>query len=345
MGYTNISSSTTIPSITNNQTLICVRKGSYDYHFMKYNLQTNAWYHKPSNTAVLKYNHTPTNSINWTNEYSKNGDEYYGAITYDSDIYFIKYDKNKVDLTSSTNQLYRVNIEQGGDTIVELNNTTYNKYFTFYFPVIPSNMTIKLYDFEMELVSTFSKEYNNNYVCLNNGTYYLKFNYDNSNISGRLSVNISYHNHEYTYVQGSNGHISTCYCGYSTVLSHNYDNHYCIYCNSYTATHDYDEDYQWLNYTQHNAVCNCGAVTAQSHVVASNTYALGGNYASCLLCGGQAELGFIQMGINSNQVTKVTLNGSFILPNGVIVLVDEDLEDYLNGTLVFYNKNQIPVTQ
>ena len=48
-------------------------------------------------------------------------------------------------------------------------------------------------------------------------------------------------------------------------------------------------------------------------------------------------------------ITKVYLilkfNGSFILPNGVIVLEDEDLEAYLNGTLFFYDKDKVPVIQ
>ena len=42
---------------------------------------------------------------------------------------------------------------------------------------------------------------------------------------------------------------------------------------------------------------------------------------------------------------KVTLNGSYILPNGIIVLVDEDIEAYFNGTLVFYDKDNLPQTQ
>ena len=33
-------------------------------------------------------------------------------------------------------------------------------------------------------------------------------------------------------------------------------------------------------------------------------------------------------------------NGSFILPNGIIVLVDEDIPLYLNNTLIFYNKDE-----
>ena len=32
----------------------------------------------------------------------------------------------------------------------------------------------------------------------------------------------------------------------------------------------------------------------------------------------------------------------FILPNGIIVLVDEDFESYFAGTLKFYKKDEIP---
>ena len=34
-----------------------------------------------------------------------------------------------------------------------------------------------------------------------------------------------------------------------------------------------------------------------------------------------------------------TSNGSFILPNGIVVLVEEDYEAYLNGTIVFEHHN------
>ena len=44
-------------------------------------------------------------------------------------------------------------------------------------------------------------------------------------------------------------------------------------------------------------------------------------------------------------ITKESLNGSYILPDGTIMLVDEDIEAYLNGTLVFYDKNNVPQTQ
>ena len=42
---------------------------------------------------------------------------------------------------------------------------------------------------------------------------------------------------------------------------------------------------------------------------------------------------------------RETLNGSCILPIGIIVLVDEDFDAYINATLVFYNKDEFPETQ
>ncbi len=46
--------------------------------------------------------------------------------------------------------------------------------------------------------------------------------------------------------------------------------------------------------------------------------------------------------VRPEAIMQVSLNGSYILPNGIIVLVDEDIEVYLNGTLVFYNKDELP---
>ncbi len=70
MGYSNISLSSSIPTINSSQELICVRmKYDADYHFMRYDIDTNAWYHKPGTTAVLKYNYVPSNDRLWYTEY------------------------------------------------------------------------------------------------------------------------------------------------------------------------------------------------------------------------------------------------------------------------------------
>ena len=182
------------------------------------------------------------------------------------------------------------------------------------------------------------------------GTYYLKINNTSSNSSENITYQIEKHEHSYTYVSldTENKHLASCStCGYETVLSHVYDTHICIHCGEGTSLHDYDYNYVWVDYRSHSACCECGKTlpTLQPHAISSGSYKAGQKYAICLLCGGFAEMGFIQLNINSSSVNNVTLNGSFILPNGVIVLQDEDIEAYLNGTLVFYNKNEVPVIQ
>ena len=63
-----------------------------------------------------------------------------------------------------------------------------------------------------------------------------------------------------------------------------------------------------------------------------------------MYCG--AILNFIDDGhIGIMNINKYSINGSYILPNGIIVLVDEDIEAYLNGTLVFHDKDKLPMVQ
>ena len=95
----------------------------------------------------------------------------------------------------------------------------------------------------------------------------------------------------------------------------------------------------------HSAECECGAVTTEPHAISNSSFVSGQRFATCLLCRGSVEMGFIQFNANLSSVNNVTINGSFILPNGIIVLKDEDIEEYLNGTLVFCNKNEVLVTQ
>ena len=110
-------------------------------------------------------------------------------------------------------------------------------------------------------------------------------------------------------------------------------------------THNYTE-YAKYSATHHIQACECGATgtVTSPHVVKSAE--AGNRLANCMLCGQLVLLDntIVQVpGLNS--ITQVTPNGSYILPNGIIVLVDEDIETYLNGTLVFYDKDKLPVTQ
>lgn len=70
----------------------------------------------------------------------------------------------------------------------------------------------------------------------------------------------------------------------------------------------------------------------------------GHQYGRCLDCRAIVDLGgngpiIPVTPFNSNQM--VTDNGNYILPNGIYIIVQEDLETYLNGALIFHPYNQI----
>ncbi len=99
IGFGNISITTYIPSLGENERLICIRKGSRDYHFMKYDKEENAWFHKPGTSAILKYKYTPEFALIWTNEGVNENGVVNPTTTYDSTIYFIKYSYDSYKVT------------------------------------------------------------------------------------------------------------------------------------------------------------------------------------------------------------------------------------------------------
>ena len=115
------------------------------------------------------------------------------------------------------------------------------------------------------------------------------------------------------------------------------------YVDSTPHTHNYTE---WVSIsdTRHIECCECGATgtTTGAHVTKASSIVNGKSY--CIYCGYLVTLteGFIPI---IHNVQKVSINGSYILSNGIIVLVDEDVEAYLNGTLVFYDKDKVPELQ
>ena len=109
----------------------------------------------------------------------------------------------------------------------------------------------------------------------------------------------------------------------------------CSICNYELETHNYT--YLWKNYTQHQALCACGEMHNQGHAVSPGSLGPGQQYTTCLICGGPASMGIMPL---SNNNLPYTINGSYILPNGVMVLVDDDIDAYLDGTLVFINPGE-----
>ena len=96
--------------------------------------------------------------------------------------------------------------------------------------------------------------------------------------------------------------------------------------------HNHSYTYTWVSYIQHRQSCVCGVTGLQAHIVSPDAYNSGQMYATCLLCGGNALVNNYN---KSQNIYPSTINGSFMLPNGVIVIVEEDIEAYIEGTLVF----------
>lgn len=99
----------------------------------------------------------------------------------------------------------------------------------------------------------------------------------------------------YKYINGYNNYNEYCSCYFNIHSQHSHNTYY---------------NYIPFNEIYHKKVCVCGNSVFQPHVVDSSTIQPGNLYATCILCGGNAMVGFIIIE-NTNPI---------ILPNGVIVI-------------------------
>ena len=109
----------------------------------------------------------------------------------------------------------------------------------------------------------------------------------------------------------------------------------------YITAEDHSHTYTHRDATNHTGICTCGYTITAPHWVRPTS----NRYANCVSCGALIDLGGTITPVNPFNITKVSVNGSYILPNGIAVIVDADVEAYINGTLVFYDPNDLPVTQ
>lgn len=90
----------------------------------------------------------------------------------------------------------------------------------------------------------------------------------------------------------------------------------------------------------HTVTCSCGETSTQPHVI--NVREDNGRYANCIQCGHLVDLGTdIVIGMMSLNDLSRSENGSYILSDGTVVLVEVDIEAYLNGTLVFSSSGEM----
>ena len=108
-----------------------------------------------------------------------------------------------------------------------------------------------------------------------------------------------------------------------------------------SINHNHSYTYYQHNSTSHKAICECGNESIQAHAVSAGGTS---RFKPCLLCGYIVDTGTTPGIIGPMSSIKYKTNaGSYILPNGIIVLVDEDIEAYLNGTLEF-NDSSIEIS-
>ena len=114
---------------------------------------------------------------------------------------------------------------------------------------------------------------------------------------------------------------------------------------TYTTYASHSYNYSYESNTAHKGVCLCGDTISKAHWI-KRTELINNKYGRCLDCGALIDLGggFAETD-PFNGTAKVSVNGSYLLPNGIAVIADEDVEAYLNGTLVFYDPDDLPVTQ
>ena len=84
--------------------------------------------------------------------------------------------------------------------------------------------------------------------------------------------------------------------------------------------------------------CKC-EFNEEPHAVTFTDYSDGNNTVTCIMCNvilDKNNGAFIVNNINGLPRTNA---GSYILPNGIVILVEEDIQAYKEGTLAFNDAN------
>ncbi len=207
-----------------------------------------------------------------------------------------------------------------------------------------THITIESEDFTtyktaLSINFNFQHTHSNNYgiTTINNNipttSYYC---YDNDLLT------LIIHNYTYDYVNmSSSNHIAFCKCGKSELQAHNFISNVCEKCGC-IHTHQFNQ-WIYLNNSSHIEKCECGKSGSITRRHAIKSSDVGKRYVKCIECNYLLDMNKDKalISYNSTFVQLVTINGSYILPSGVVVLADKDINDYFTNSLIFYKKNEI----
>ena len=269
-------------NLCTNESVICVRKGPEDYHFMRYS--TDGWLHKPGETQILKYNITPTNSENWTNEAVYKNNYVEPDTVYDSTIYFISYDGHNWEYTPNGNGTHTKTCAICGDVFTLPCNNSY----TYTYDDMHNTSCVDCGYTISGAFCTFTTTYNNDNThtracnwCSNSTTSNCTLTYTSTGSVRHTATcsicgNSSTQGCEWEYTTLSGGrHSYSC-----TKCDNSVSSELCTYAytanddNTHTATctlcsNSYDNDcgftYEYSGDNSHHGVCGrCGNVNDEA---------------------------------------------------------------------------------
>lgn len=109
--------------------------------------------------------------------------------------------------------------------------------------------------------------------------------------------------------------------------------------------HHHSFPFKYYNNHTHIGTCTCGLTDGnkEEHYVLKSVLEKNPIFATCLGC--KTQLDFRKDYANGiypfSNGSKTTTNGSYIMPNGIIVLADDDMEAFLKGDLRFNNFDNV----
>lgn len=221
--------------------------------------------------------------------------------------------------------------------------------------ISPSNLTItNLSSVSEDIAPQFSWSINGSSYNPNNQFKLVFYNSDGTLVyQTELFTSTLQYNQTYTYSMSSANwnavlsnftnvaDINIVVQGFHSALpiSGPYNSKY-VYLSIDFTEHSCDYSYRYLPYnsSKHKSICSCGNYVLRPHAVSASEV---GRYKTCIDCGYLVDTysEIVIVGPYSFNNTLNSDNGSYTLPNGVIILIDNDIEPYLNGTLVLYFKD------
>lgn len=240
--------------------IICLRRGTYDYHFMKF--ESDEWYHKPGNSAILKYKYFPGVMRLWSNERMLLDGAIAPTIYYDSSIIFIGYGGHDWQYISN-------------------NNGTHTKYCSICNNQYTVNCSLEYTNITNTRHSASCAEcgyYVNSQLCTltytsrGNKTHTASCSQCNNTYTGNCSIAYSY--------TSSNQHRGSCNkCSYTHTAS-------CYYMTAYCGNSTLGD--------VHRTQCQtCGHISGSATTACSLIYKSNGNNTHSYQC---TQCGYVKSG-------------------------------------------------